>query len=116
MPQEKDRQDEEMDQLNSKNDGMDNYAGQSVSSNNRMGVRIGGRIGGLGAIQNQDPDTIDVDGIQAPDDIEDDDPQKDDNKIGREPEREPSKDPNLIEERKLQGDGSSPDGDPFGEN
>ena len=63
-----------------------------------MGVRIGARIGGLGAIQSQDPDTLDGDGVQAPDDVDDDVDKNENNKIGREPEREPSKDPNLIEE------------------
>lgn len=78
-----------------------------------MGVRIGARMGGLGAIQSQDPDTLDGDAVQAPDDMDDDVDKK---KIGREPEREPSKDPNLIEEQKFQRGKQTPNGDPFSDN
>lgn len=67
-----------------------------------MGVRIGARMGGLGAIQSQDPDLVDGDGVLAPDDGEEDGEKKDGaNQVSREPEREPSKDPNFMEEQKF---------------
>lgn len=44
------------------------------------------------------------------------DNRKESNKVGREPEREPSKDPNLIEEQKFQRSGEPNAGDPFADN
>ena len=57
-----------------------------------MGGRIGARLGGIG----------DQDGDIPPDDIDNQNKRnKNANKVLLEPEREPSKDPNFLEERKF---------------
>ena len=98
MPQEKDRLDEEMDLLYNPSEAQSSVAGS------RMGGRIGARPEGL---QGEEvPQNLN----QLRNRHSDDDPQieEDDQKISREPEREPSKDPNLLEEQKQGAE------DPFG--
>lgn len=127
MPQEKDRQDEEMDLMYGQGNpanggGLDEQnkrlalAPSQASGGSRMGGRIGARMEGLRrtgedeAVQNNNGDESGRPRHQGRGNnvSDDDDPQIEDddmgdvgqvndgNKVAREPEREPSKDPNYL--------------------
>jgi len=127
LPQEKDRQDQEADVLNS--GGELNPLSVSQSSQGRIGGRMGQRIEDDEQIGFENP--VQFRGGQVGDGQNRDDggaiPNIDASKVQREPEREPSKDPNsYVEEEKshgvprgssgIQREGGANSTDPFAEN